>query len=73
MKKVGGDASSFNEEFDSLMDTAMGGFMLVCGLDGEVIFASEGITTQLGVCQVGYLNHINSLSKVQTNFTFFAV
>lgn len=44
--------SFFNSDFESQMNQAMGGFILVFGLDGDVIYASEGITTQLGISQV---------------------
>ncbi|XP_035704232.1 hypoxia-inducible factor 1-alpha isoform X2 [Folsomia candida] len=43
--------SFFNSDFESQMNQAMGGFILVFGLDGDVIYASEGITTQLGISQ----------------------
>ncbi|ODN05678.1 Hypoxia-inducible factor 1-alpha [Orchesella cincta] len=37
--------------FESLTNNAISGFVLVCSCDGDVIFASEGISTCLGLSQ----------------------
>lgn len=41
-----------DESFDSLINSAVSGFVLVCSLDGDIIYVSDGISTCLGLSQV---------------------
>ncbi len=40
-----------DNDFD--LNSVLGGFILIFNLDGDVIYASNGITSQLGISQVG--------------------
>lgn len=41
-----------DDTFDSLINSAISGFVIVCSTDGDVIYASDGISTCLGLSQV---------------------
>ncbi|CAL8081167.1 unnamed protein product [Orchesella dallaii] len=43
--------SEGNDVFESLINNAVSGFVLVCSCDGDVIYVSEGISTCLGLSQ----------------------